>query len=422
MSSTPFHNEFNSLYWGNTRSKEGSNRRVCVTTIPRETTVTHLQKFFGATLLEGISILDKQKSKVPIAFVQFKRTADYTAALLRNQETFLDTGYKITVRPYIERALESRRRSWRDSLTPTKRLKSRSRSRERIEWGATWGGENRNLDKGRDRSRDKDWSVDQDRNRDRNRDRGRSSSLSRARTSDRGRIVDGNSSRANGQNRAWSKENTSNEVRSNPFNRDDIPDLKTETMRRRLEPSTQTFPPNSHSFGSSAQVLTFPPSVPQQQHISVAPKIDHKIIFTSPAHQPMYTPVHPLQSCEHNAQLNLPSHIELILKLVIEQKTARNLSSVQVQSVLAYFDSERKIIESGINSNFHATTSNGVQQHTSSESGPANNSTSNGQTVDPRFVPNSNSNQIDPRLKNSEEELKSGAQEIANKIRGIINS
>lgn len=118
---------------------------------------------------------------------------------------------------------------------------------------------------------------------------------------------------------------------------------------------------NDTSYGSSADSKSLVPLV--TNHASVSFKTDGPIEYHNPlksiypqqqpanqmklddfqqmrrSHQPQHVlPHQPRRPPTNNSVRDLPNDIELTLKLVIEQGTVRNLSLIQIDDVIRYFD------------------------------------------------------------------------------------
>lgn len=402
------------LNWGDTRSEDGAGRRVCISRIPPATTVSDLQKLFGMDILEGITI------KNNFAFVQFKRPADSSAALHRTGD-FLH-GVPIKVRPYNKERPKPPRREDRD------------RDRDR--------------DPHRDREREREYEYE------RERERRRSPPLVRRRHSrSRERSLE------RGRSRSLSLDRDGMVHRSNPFDRHgEIANRPSgevgsiiqhgsncvERPSQELVPVGQILPPNQHTFGNPTQIPTFPQSMLQQQKINLADF--NQIVYPVPDEYPNYNPVrshHPLYGQQHMiyAEMpNLPNEIALLLKLVVEQKTARNLSLVQIQTIMSYFESEKMAIEAlnqiGISQNLahqqqqqqqpqsqsqhqEIAQTNTAQANRPCTAAPIeeSNTCSN---LDPRLKSN-NKSPLDPRLRNHDEKQLSDLQEVRKKLKSALH-
>lgn len=273
--------------FGDTKSPEGASRRICMNRFNPKLRIKDLVALFGGyDKVEGVTLFRKN-----FAIIQFKKLSYFTSALALHDTMFMD--YKVCVWVYGDNCPDTRR-----SINSTK-------DREVIPRGSSRTHRSRS------------------RSRDRSRNRRRSSSRSRSR--DRRRSQSGGRSRSR---------SPPTPVRS--------PEYRNRQVVHVSEPATTTAP--APALPQATAITPVGVLINQQEHMTSAlfnynietrSRINTPGVFGGPRAPSTFQAVG-LSTTESN-DADLPTNIELILKLTLEAKTARDLAASQIRSVLGYF-------------------------------------------------------------------------------------
>lgn len=301
--------------FGDTRDKDGANRRICVSMFDHKATVRDFLRFFGGEeKVEGVTI--NRGVKGPIAFIQFKRPKEHTEAILNSSVEFL--GRPIKIRNYVNKPPPSKRAKSPPSLRkmrsadPRTRRRSRSRSRS-PNWNRSRTpsptSRNHNNSHNNGRRRGSFGSPDRERVR-----RESSPSLDRERLR---------------RERSPSLDRATRQ--SNPFLTDTVTNQVDDYLVRQSLSAVQS----NHSTVSSFALQY------QQQQFPIRTSLGGFNGFTSSvAAQPSVAP-----TPTNATSKDLPADVGLVLKLILEHGTARNLSTFQINTVIQHLEDAKKLIE-----------------------------------------------------------------------------
>lgn len=290
--------------FGDTKSSEGAGRRICASKFSYDTKIDELAKFFGSyDRLEGLTLFRKG-----FAMVQFKKKVDYTIGLSKNGSMF--KGAPICVKMYGETE-----ESWRPKSYKTS-------SRDNDKNGMT--------------TVQRRTSTDHHRGR-RSRSRERSQDRRRSRSGTRGN--DHRRSRSGGRSRS----------RSPPPS----PERSSEHRNRQVARLPVASPP---VVPTPAQASTQAPasSITSQQDFMTSALFNYNIEtrsrITTPSVfggslAPTTFQANVADKQDPGSVCDLQPSIALLLQYILEVKTSKLLSLVQVRSLLSYFETTQMYLE-----------------------------------------------------------------------------
>lgn len=356
MTSVPRRYSPNVESWGcSTRDPEFAGRRIVVSNLSNRVSIKDLLKYFGTeSRVHGITLF---RHGYAYAFVQFKHPQDYTHALTLN-DRYLDNGDRIKVSPFDpdrNRGQSSLQR--RDHPSPPSRpVKRKKRSRSRS------GGRSRSRSSSLSRSprttkspRSKDGQrssgspaclieIERERKRDRDRSRARSRTpRGRSRSSNRNRSPAAGRHEVRGdrplitretRERGSSMDRDRSRSRScshSPANRTDYRNNPVNLNLLNQGPENMASLLMNYNLETRARNMqtTFGGGINQSRTTFQSATVMNKA---------------PGAPIENPHEKDLPSEIGLILKLVVEQGTAKKLSLANIQDVVNYFESTKLLI------------------------------------------------------------------------------
>ena len=336
-------------HWGETRNKEGVNRRITLIGVPEKCTARDISEKFGRENLEGVSFNRKSR----LCFVQFKRPIDYTRAVGTRNLTFHETIIKI--RPYRnDSPPPSRRESSYKTSSKYLRLSSRSPPRKRhasVEREShDRSGSSKEPNDG-DRSSYNDWGQAPDYERSRS-ERYRLGSGSRTETS---RYASSNEQDTGGDERG--AQTPTLPISNAELWVEKCPSEVSPSHHLKLAHYGSGSNLTNHIFGKQTSNLSLQLPLPdQQQPPTLGIKLDPDTYYCSTSGQQQQEQQLALKPLANNylaggtsgQQLALPTTlrdpVESFLRLILTQQTARGLSVVAINLIQDYLESEKQHI------------------------------------------------------------------------------
>jgi len=328
--------------WGDTRSKDGINRRICITRVPAVLKTKNIFERYGLENLEGVTFIRSKK----VCFVQFKRPYDHSKALDSGYVWFC--GHQLKIRAFREDSpppktvsLSNPSSRYTRQQTPPREEPQKTKDQNLSEWGTPLSIENNNTNRyfhsnGANGSTLQNSSPDSLSNSCANSARG----IKRKQEStDILAITDRQVSRTNPD--LWAE------------------DWPVSMANHHLKKQTYTTVPHSFGQASVSRQSSLPSTASKTQ--TSLPKFDEqRLVFSNdqnkdgsinlphPSTTAVAIPnVAGLQSSSNNLDIDreMPPQVELLLRFVLAEKNARNLSLGQIHLLRDYFAREEEMVE-----------------------------------------------------------------------------